>query len=127
MWLRGLMFVSMAGLTLTATTLIRVGLKGVGPIAWRNALNPVWFVKNAILNPYVFTGIIIQGFGLVLLLTILSREKLGVAMPLLGGVMYILFGLESQFLLGEPLSWSAWLGILFICCGVVFLSRSLAV
>lgn len=109
-------------LSVTAMTLMRFGLRQSGAISGGLWAQPAQFVRQVLLQPCVLTGILIQGVGMLVWLTLLSRERLGVAVGLIGGVFYILSGLSSMIILGESLGVREWAGLVLVTGGVVLLS-----
>ncbi len=74
-------------------------------------------------NPFVFTGFVLFGISSVFWLVVLSRINLSVAYPMVS-LGYIVVAFASIFLFKENVSLVRWLGIIIICIGVVFVSRS---
>ena len=112
----------MAAISVTAQTLIRFGLKQVGEISGKILAQPARFLAEVVFQPYVLTGIVIQGLGLILWLIILSRTRMGIAVALVSAFIVILSGLSSMAILKEPLKVHEWLGLGLVAGGVILLS-----
>ena len=122
MYLQLAMALALGFSTVTAQTLIRIGLKRVGPIEFGGFLQVFRFLQGVLAQPYILAGIFLQGIGLLWWLALLSRIKLGLAFGLSGGCVFILSALSSGWVLKEPLSLREWFGIIIIVAGVTLLS-----
>lgn len=112
-------------LSLGGQTLMRKGMKHVGPIAIRAFIKaPFSTTFRMISNPVVFLGVIFAGMGAFIWLIVLSRIDLSVALPILGGLGYLLLPLISVLLLGEHVTVLRLAGTILIVMGVIIVSRS---
>jgi drug/metabolite transporter (DMT)-like permease len=84
------------------------------------------FVLAAIASPWMWATVMIQGLGFFLWMSLVSREKLGVASASVGAGFYILMPLCAWALFGESLTNWQWLGISLITIGVIFVSLNTA-
>ena len=71
---------------------------------------------RALLNPYVAGGILLLALSVLVRMALLSLADLTFVLPLtaFGYVLSTLFG---QVILSEKISWTGWLGTLFIFAG----------
>lgn len=76
-----------------------------------------------VFNPFVFSGLFLFGISAVIWLVVLSRLELSFVYPMVS-VAYVIVAIASLLLLGEKVTAIRWLGILTICLGVFFISRS---
>ncbi len=82
------------------------------------------FFLGAATSPWIYTSIAVQGFGYLLWMILISREKLGVATASVGAGFYILMPLCAWTLYGESLSYLQWFGIALLTAGIVCVSSS---
>ena len=76
-----------------------------------------------IFQPYVFAGIAAFAVSSVFWLVVLSRMDLSLVYPLVS-IGYIVTAIFSSIYFGETVSLVRWIGIITICVGVFFISRS---
>lgn len=75
------------------------------------------------IQPYVFLGLVCFVISSIFWLVVLSRVDLSFAYPMVS-IGYIIVAIVAYFLFGENLTLIRWIGILTICLGVYFISRS---
>jgi drug/metabolite transporter (DMT)-like permease len=80
------------------------------------------FILDALVSPWIYTSLAIQGFGYFLWMMLISREKLGVATASVGAGFYILMPLCAWAIYGETLTNLQWFGIGLIAVGVTVLT-----
>jgi drug/metabolite transporter (DMT)-like permease len=80
------------------------------------------FVMDALVSPWMYASLAIQGLGYFLWIVLISREKLGVASASVGAGFYILMPLCAWMVYGESLSGLQWFGISLITVGVTCVS-----
>jgi multidrug transporter EmrE-like cation transporter len=73
-------------------------------------------------NIYFLFGLLLLIIGFLLFLTLLSRADLSYVLPVTS-FSYVLVALFAVYLLNEHIPLTRWLGILFICSGVLLVSR----
>jgi drug/metabolite transporter (DMT)-like permease len=100
--------------------LLRRALTSLGGRAAFDALPK--FLLDAIVSPWMYTSLAIQGLGYFLWMVLISREKLGVAAASVGAGFYILMPLCAWAVYGETLSALQWFGISLVTVGVTCLS-----
>jgi drug/metabolite transporter (DMT)-like permease len=76
------------------------------------------FIIAAAASPWVYASLALQVIGYVLWMVVISHEKLGIAIALLGGGFYISMAFAAWILYGEELSAVQWAGIGFVTFGV---------
>ncbi len=84
------------------------------------------FLPRILFAPYVILGIGLCGIGFLLTLYILSRFDLGVAMPLMTGVYYLLLFATTRAFLHEPVGAGQIAGVVLVVSGVYFLTLKAA-
>jgi drug/metabolite transporter (DMT)-like permease len=76
-------------------------------------------IQSAACSPAVFTGIVLQLCGLSIWLFVLTRANLSYASGFTGGFFYILLPVLTWCFFGERLTTLQWVGMVFLCIGVV--------
>lgn len=93
-----------------------VGLAMTGPVA----------VALLILrSPLVMLGLLMYGVGAFAWIIVLSRLDLSYAYPFLA-LNFVLVAIVSRLVLAEAIPGLRWLGIGFICVGILLVARSAA-
>lgn len=112
--------------------LISVTLAVLGQLLMKQGMNsfgsfPVnQLLSNLIpmlLNPWVFFGFMLFGISSVFWLVALSRLDLSLVYPMVS-LAYVAVAFASIFIFKESVSFLRWIGIIIICSGVFFISRS---
>ena len=80
------------------------------------------FIAAAMQSPWIYLSILVQALGYLLWMTLVAREKLGVAAASVGAGFYIMTAFGAWAFYGESLSALQWLGIVFITIGVTCVS-----
>lgn len=98
---------------------------GMSSLSVKEILSQPVSIKSALLiltNHFVISGLMIYALGAIVWLGVLSRWDVSKAYPLMG----LGFGLTVVigFLLGEQVTLSRIIGVILICAGVYFISRS---
>jgi drug/metabolite transporter (DMT)-like permease len=84
------------------------------------------FFATAIVSPWIYASVAIQGLGFFLWMALISREKMGVATASVGAGFYVLMPLCAWAVYGESLNTLQWLGIGLLTIGVVCVSMGTA-
>ena len=79
------------------------------------------FFKAASVSPLVYASLILQVLGYAAWMIVLSKEKLGVAVAVLGSGFYVAIALVGWLMFHETLTWMQWTGIALITAGIVFM------
>jgi drug/metabolite transporter (DMT)-like permease len=77
------------------------------------------FIASAVVSPWIYASVAVQGVGFFLWMMLISRAKLGVATASVGAGFYMLMPLCAWAVYGESLSSLQWLGIGLLIVGVV--------
>jgi multidrug transporter EmrE-like cation transporter len=84
------------------------------------------FIQNIfpmVFQPFVFLGIVAFGVSSLFWLVVISRIQLSLAYPLVS-IGYVVTAIYSYYFFNESLTPLRWIGIITICIGVLFISRS---
>lgn len=76
-----------------------------------------------LINPFLITGSLLSTVYQIAQLSLLSWADLSFVVPLIAS-SYIVTTLLSQFILGEQVDSTRWLGVLLISVGVALISRT---
>jgi drug/metabolite transporter (DMT)-like permease len=79
-------------------------------------------VSQALISPWTYLTIAVQAVGFLLWMTLVAREKVGVATASVGAGFYILMPLCAWAIYGESLTSLQWLGMSLITIGVTCVS-----
>lgn len=101
---------------------LKKGMLDIGEIPL-NFGTPLFLLGKVFKNLKLFFGFSLFGLSAVTWLVVLSRAELSFAYPMVS-MGYILTLFISWKFLGEVISPMRWLGVVIICVGVFFLSRS---
>ena len=80
-------------------------------------------VMSILTTPLALLGIALYGVGALAWIAVLRRMDLGYAYPFLA-LNFVLVALVSWLVLGEPMPALRWLGIGFICVGIVVVAQA---
>lgn len=78
------------------------------------------FFLNVFRSPIIWGSFLLQGISYCLWMYVLSQHKLGVAIGLSGGFLYLMLPLFGWVVFGEKLTTYQWTGIVLISAGVYF-------
>jgi multidrug transporter EmrE-like cation transporter len=76
------------------------------------------FIAAAATSPWVYASLGLQVIGYVLWMVVISHEKLGISIAILGGGFYCLMAFSTWIVYGEELTAIQWMGIGLITAGV---------
>ena len=68
-------------------------------------------------NPYLVSGFILYGAGMLLWLAVLSQNRFSTVI-IIFSVHYLHLMLLSRFVFKEPITWNMWAGAAFVMIGV---------
>ena len=107
-----------------ANIFLKLGMKSIGEVDFIFNINIVRTIFRSVFNPFIFSGIIMMGVGIVVWLILISRESLNYAFSLAASV-YILIPIASIYFLHETIPITRWIGIslLFVGLLIVFISK----
>jgi multidrug transporter EmrE-like cation transporter len=108
-------------LNATAQLLLKMAVRGMGPIALspETLLRSAWSLAQ---NPYILAGLVCYAVSLVVWILALSRVEVSLAYPMLS-LGYIVTAIGAWMFFSERLSLLQWLGIVVIIVGVALLAR----
>lgn len=104
---------------LSGQVLMKKGMNRIGVITFDQ---PAKLLQIA-MEPLVIGGVLLMACGALVWLVILSQADLSYALPLFGGVAYLILPVISWAFLGEPMTLTRLLGILLISGGVFLVTR----
>ncbi|MDA8059708.1 MAG: EamA family transporter [Leptospirillum sp.] len=79
--------------------------------------------RGTALNPWVWSGVVLQAIYYIMLLGFLQRLPVSLVIPMTG-FGYVLTAFMARIFLKEHVSFRRWVGILLITSGVFLVSRS---
>lgn len=82
------------------------------------------FVPSLITNAYVVFGAALYGMSFILWLYVLSKVKLSYAYPFIS-LSYVLVAVLGFLMLGEKISFGAWIGICLVVVGVCLIGMNI--
>ena len=103
--------------------LLAKGMKELGDLSAMNLRNILQVSYQALTSPKLIIGTIMLAIFFFLWLAVLSWEDLSVALPM-QALNYVLVAFLSQYFLGEIVSPLRWTGIIFVCIGVLLITKS---
>jgi multidrug transporter EmrE-like cation transporter len=116
----------LALLSVLLTSVAQIALKlGTEAVRTRFDADREWwrFLLAAGLNWNVLAGFVLYGASAVVWLLVLAKAEVSYAYPFVS-LGFVLTGIASVVLLGEPLSTARIIGTACICMGVVIVARS---
>ena len=84
----------------------------------------VQFLLKAVLSPYIWLAVSLQGVGYIAWWFVVAKMKLGIAFAISGAFFYILMAAASWFFYKESLNQFQWAGIILVSAGVILLTSS---
>ena len=79
------------------------------------------FLKRALSNGWFWTGVPLMALSFYALLVLLSWEPISLVIPA-SELSYVVGTLGAKYLLGEDVSVARWVGVAFVCVGVVLVA-----
>jgi uncharacterized membrane protein len=104
----------------TGQFLFRLGMRSYGKVSAAGVFKNI---ISIILSPPIFIGFLLFGVSSILWLSVISKNQLSYAYPMVS-LGYILTLVLSRIFLSEELSFYRILGTVFIISGVVFISKT---
>lgn len=101
--------------------ILKIGMTQVGEIKMTG--NIIGSLVKMFTNWYVLGGLAFFGINSFLWLTVLSREKLSFAYPMVA-FAYVITILLSKFVLHEEIPFLRWVGLGIIICGILMIAKS---
>lgn len=103
--------------------LLKSGMNQVGRIGSGDAVYYKAMIFKTFFHPYVIIGLALYAISAVSWLIVLSRVNLSFAYPF-AGLGYVITMFIAWRFLNEPISIMRFIGAVFICLGVIFVSRN---
>ena len=103
--------------------LLAKGMKEVGDLSTMNLRGILNVAFQALTSPKLILGTIMLAIFFFLWLAVLSWEDLSVALPM-QALNYVLVAFLSQYFLHEVVTPMRWVGTVFVCIGVMLITRS---
>jgi drug/metabolite transporter (DMT)-like permease len=110
--------------TVLSQTLLKRGLQQIGGLELGQLLQPLEVALRIVQTPALLGGFVLALVVALIWLTALSRLNLSFAGAVLGASYYLLLGLNSWLLLGEPLPPQRIAGLVVISLGVLLVAWS---
>ncbi len=107
-------------LNTTGQFMLKAGVNKIGKIDFGNL---VASLLKAATNGFILGGFVSYALSAVLWIVILSRTQLSWAFPMVS-LSYVITALAAPVLLNETFSYMRLIGILIICLGVFFVSKT---
>ncbi|NMC62779.1 MAG: EamA family transporter, partial [SAR324 cluster bacterium] len=80
-------------------------------------------VLHLLPNPYFIGGLFVIALGACLFFTLLYTTDISRALPVMGGIGYIIVFVYGHFLLGESINSYQIVGVLLLTIGTFFLTK----
>lgn len=100
--------------------LFKVGMMSFGQVSLSGVFSRLFSI---VLTPKIFTGFILFGLSSILWLSVISKNQLSYAYPMVS-LGYIITLVLSKLFLNETIGAFKIVGIIFIVSGVIFISRA---
>lgn len=109
--------------TVLGQLLTKKGMSMAGAMPAKNPEVIVYLIKNMLLNPYVFSGLLMAVLAAMSWMATLSKANLSFAYPFMS-LAFPLVLLLSALLFKENISIARWLGSLVIIVGLTIVAKS---
>ena len=117
------LIISSVSLAVVGQLLIKTGMSKIGVVDLQSMVNVKGLVAQIIFSPFVAGGLTLYVLSAVVWLIVLSRVDLSFAYPF-AGLGYVMVVLLSRLFLKEDVNLFRWMGVILICSGVIFISKS---
>lgn len=104
--------------TITSQLCLKKGMMQVGAISFDRLYHFLSLIIQIFSNYLILLGLGMSVVSSLIWLIVLSKVNLSVALPISGGIFYILLVFSSQVFLREQVSILHWVGTIVICLGV---------
>ncbi len=102
----------------------QVSIKQASKGAFLNNSVSLLSIKTAILNPFIWLGIILYFISFVLSVFIYKKFELSIISPIMMSMIYVLIIVVSYFIFSEQISTGKIIGSLVIISGIIIMARS---
>lgn len=117
-----LLAITSVSLTALAQVALRKTMLSIMPIP-ENIDNIFIFILNILLNPWFIFGMSCYIISIGLWMTVLSKTEVSLAYPL-SSMGFIITAAIGYFFLKEDVNMTRMIGLLLICAGIIFISKS---
>ena len=117
-----LLAITSVSLTALAQVALRKTMLSIMPIP-ENIDNIFIFILNILLNPWFIFGMSCYIISIGLWMTVLSKTEVSLAYPL-SSMGFIITAAIGYFFLKEDVNMTRMFGLLLICAGIIFISKS---
>jgi drug/metabolite transporter (DMT)-like permease len=107
----------------TGHVFLAKGMRPVGDLTEAPSERRGGMVMRAISNPWLIFGVVLQASFFFIYLVLLTRDDVSLVLPLTA-VDYIVVAILAQYMLGEIVTVTRWLGMGLIVAGVGLLSKT---
>lgn len=81
------------------------------------------YLSSVVHNPFLIPGVALSATYALVQVWLFSWADLSFVVPCIAS-SYVVSTLLAEFILGEQIEVTRWLGVLLICCGVVLVART---
>ena len=110
-------------LSVSGQLVLKIGVGKLATIEAFTVFSFGEFLRQALFNPVILLGFALYAVSAALWLVVLSRLELSYAYPFLA-LNFVLLTVFSRVVLSETIPTLRWIGILFICVGIMLVARS---
>jgi uncharacterized membrane protein len=107
----------------TGHVLLAKGMRPVGDLTEAPSERRGGMIVRAISNPWLIFGVVLQASFFFIYLVLLTRDDVSLVLPLTA-IDYIVVAILAQYMLGEVVTATRWLGMGLIVAGVGLLSKT---
>ncbi|MBU0701750.1 4-amino-4-deoxy-L-arabinose transferase [bacterium] len=104
--------------TISSQLCLKKGMTQIGAISLDRLSNFLCLMIQVFSNSFILLGFLIGVISALMWLIVLSKVNLSVALPISGGIFYILLVFSSGLFLKEQITVLHWVGTVVICLGV---------
>ncbi len=104
--------------TIASQLCLKKGMTQVGTISFDRLSHSLPLIIQIFSNYFILLGLGMAVAASLIWLIVLSRVNLSVALPISGGIFYILLVFSSWLFLKEQVSIFHWIGTVVICLGI---------
>jgi drug/metabolite transporter (DMT)-like permease len=111
--------------TVTCQLLAKYGVSRVAPLDFSG--RPLATLLSIATSPFIVGGLIIQGCGFTIWLTVLAKSNLTWAVGVAGATVYLLTAALNWLVLGQGINAVQGAGLALLCIGAMLLSYNAGV
>src|SRR5512146_2883781 len=120
-----LLIILLVGLVFESTgvILLKKGMSRIGDMPTVNAAEVLRVVKEGVTNPQILLGVFFEALFFICLLMLMSKSDISFLWPLTA-LSFVFATFAAMLFLGEKVSATRWVGVVFIMVGAAFISYS---